>query len=87
MADEASQRRVCRMVGLFAEGAYTAIMSSSGTAAVHTAGERRRCFQIPDSLSRSGVKFVKITKYSHAPSLRHHPTDRHASPLGQNSRI
>jgi hypothetical protein len=33
-----------------AESALAVIRSSSGTAAVHTAGERRRCFQIPDSL-------------------------------------
>ena len=33
-----------------AEGAERAIRSSSGDAAVHTVGERRRCFQIPDSL-------------------------------------
>jgi len=50
VADEASQRRVCRMVGLFAEGAYTTIRSSSGTATVHTASEQCQCFQIPDSL-------------------------------------
>jgi hypothetical protein len=32
-----------------AESALAVIRSSSGTATVHT-GERRRCFQIPDSL-------------------------------------
>jgi len=52
-ADETSQRQSgCRMVSPFAESVLPVIRSSSATAAVHTAGERRRCFQIPDSLAR-----------------------------------
>jgi len=54
VADETSQRQSgCRMVSPFAESVLAVIRSSSGTAAVHTAGERRRCFQIPDSLHLS----------------------------------
>ena len=53
-------QRVCRMVGLVAENAYTAVRSSSGTAPVHTAGEQRRCFQIPDSLSMLKFQSNKI---------------------------
>jgi len=41
---------ICRMVSHFAESILAAIRSSSRFAAVHTAGERRQCFQIPDSL-------------------------------------
>jgi len=33
------------------------IRSSSGTAIVYTAGERRRCFQIPDSLRHACCNF------------------------------
>ena len=51
---------------IVAENAYTAIRSSSGTAAVHTAGERCRCFQIPDSLQIWGRR-EEIRKMSLVP--------------------
>ena len=43
---------ICRMVKSIAESALAVIRSSSGTAAAYTAGERRRCFQIPDSIAQ-----------------------------------
>jgi hypothetical protein len=42
-ANWSSAECICR-------GHLAVIKSSSGPAAVHTAGEQRRCFQIPDSL-------------------------------------
>ena len=57
---------ICKLVDLpngqsIAESALVVIRSSSGTAAVYTAGERRRCFQIPDSLGGAGKDGIWVS--------------------------
>jgi hypothetical protein len=47
---------VTSIIESIAESALAVIRSSSGTAAVYTAGERRWCFQIPDSLGFSNIE-------------------------------